>query len=449
MLRLPGSIRLNLILVVLAGMVPVWGVVLGTAWERRQHEIEHVRQTTMRLAQYYAHQQATETLRLRAVMTALAAVPAVREKNLPACAALFRDALLVNPGCVNFALMDADGEALASALPFTRQNLADRPEFRQARATGQFAVGEYAVGKVSGVQVLPFAYPVRDEAGELTGVLIVTVRLQDIASVFDQAMMPAGSFVGLVDREGKRLYRHPPSPEAVVGRPIAPDVWTRLKAGGGHVVFTTVATDGVRRIFAGKSLALSDQEQPYLTILVSVPEAAALEAADAVSALWLGWAGASLLLATALAWVVGRFGIHDPLARVVATAQRLGAGDLAARSGLVGGRGSLGRLAEAMDRMAQNLERDRAALAREGLRRQTLMNASSDGIVVIDGRHRIVEANPRFAEMLGYDPAAVVGLRTWDYEALWDETAIRRDFADPLSVKTVFESRHRRRDGSV
>jgi PAS domain S-box-containing protein len=454
--RLPGSIRLNLILVVLAGVLPVLGVVLGSGWERRQHEIEHVGQTTMRLAQYYAHQQASETMRLRAVLAGLAAEPAVQEKNIPACTALFRDVLVGNPNCVNFALMDADGEALASALPFIRQNLADRPEFRQAKATRRFAVGEYAVGKVSGVQVLPFAYPVQGPAGELSGVLIVSVRLQDIATVFDKNMMPAGSFVGLADREGRRLYRHPPSPEAPVGKPIAKDVRERLWTGSKQRVFAAVATDGVRRIFAEQSVSMPDEEQPYVTILVSIPETVAFQAADAVTGVWLAWSGASLLLSMALAWIVGRYGIHDPLVRIVETAQRLGSGDLTARSGLAGARGTLGRLAQAMDRMAQSLEEDRAdlvaardALAREAMRRASLMNASSDGIVVIDSRHRIVEANSRFAEMLGYAPEEVVGMLTWEYEAGFDEATIRRDFADALAVRGTFESRHRRKNGSV
>lgn len=454
--RLPGSIRLNLILVVLVGVLPVLGVVLGSGWERRQHEIEQVGRTTKRLAQYYAHQQASETLRLRAVLAGLAAEPAVLEKNIPACTALFRDVLVGNPNCVNFALMDADGQALASALPFIRQNLADRPEFRQAKATRRFAVGEYAVGKVSGVQVLPFAYPVYGPAGELSGVLIVSVRLQDIATVFDQTMMPAGSFVGLADREGRRLYRYPPSPEAPVGKLIAPDVRERLRTGDRQHVFTAVATDGARRIFAVQNVSMPDEEQPYVTILVSIPEVVALEAADAVTGMWLAWAGASLVLATFLAWIVGRFGIHDPLVRIVETAQRLGDGDLTARSGLAGARGTLGRLAQAVDRMAQNLEQDRAelvatrdALAREAIRRQTLMDSSSDGIVVIDSNHRIVEANRRFAEMLGYDPEEVIGMLTWEYEAELDEAAIRRGFDNPLEVRTVIESHHRRKDGSV
>ncbi len=456
MLRLPGSIRLNLILVVLGGVLPVLGVVLGSGWERRQHEIDHVGQTTMRLAQYYAHQQESEILRLRAVLAGLAAEPAVREKDVSACTALFRDMLLGNPNCANFALMDVNGKALASALPFSSQNLAERPEFRQVKATGRFSVGEYAVGKVSGVQVLPFAYPVRDAAGELSGVLIVTVRLQDIATVFDQSVMPAGSFVGLADREGRRLYRHPSSPEAPVGKPIAGDVWDRIKSENGQALFSAVATDGMRRIFAAKSVALNGREEPFATILVSIPEAVALESADAVTAVWLGWSGASLLLAMALAWIVGRFGIHDPLIRLVETAQRLGDGDLSARSGLAGGRGTLGRLAQSMDRMAQSLEEDRAdlvaardALAREATRRDSLMNASSDGIVVIDSQHRIVESNKRFAEMLGYGPREIVGLLTWEYEANTDEATIRRDFADPLAVRGIFESRHRRKDGSV
>ena len=56
------------------------------------------------------------------------------------------------------------------------------------------------------------------------------------------------------------------------------------------------------------------------------------------------------------------------------------------------------------------------ALEREALRHSILMQKSHDGIAIISHEHRIMEANERFAEMLGYSPkgscrAAHMGLR--------------------------------------
>ncbi len=90
-----------------------------------------------------------------------------------------------------------------------------------------------------------------------------------------------------------------------------------------------------------------------------------------------------------------------------------------------------------------------AALIEEVTRRRALMEASMDGIAVINQEHRLVEANQRFCEMLGYSPEEVLHLHTWDWEAVMPEADIRSTFADFSNVKRTFETRHRRKDGSV
>ncbi|MFN8091437.1 MAG: PAS domain-containing protein [Vicinamibacteria bacterium] len=62
--------------------------------------------------------------------------------------------------------------------------------------------------------------------------------------------------------------------------------------------------------------------------------------------------------------------------------------------------------------------------------RRALFEQSNDGVVIIGPDHRVIEANARFADMLGYAPEEVVGLHTWDYEAVMPEAEIRRSFVD-------------------
>jgi len=96
-------------------------------------------------------------------------------------------------------------------------------------------------------------------------------------------------------------------------------------------------------------------------------------------------------------------------------------------------------------------ERKRAeeALQEEMLRRRILMDRSHDGIAIINQEHRVVEANQRFTEMLGYAPDEMTGLHTWDWEAEATEEEIRANFADLTKTSTVFETRHRRKDGTT
>ena len=89
------------------------------------------------------------------------------------------------------------------------------------------------------------------------------------------------------------------------------------------------------------------------------------------------------------------------------------------------------------------------ALREAGERRRQLMEASRDGIAIINQSHRVIEANRRYAEMLGYTPEEVLTLFTWDWEADLSEEEVRRQFADLSIISATFETRHRRRDGSV
>lgn len=102
--------------------------------------------------------------------------------------------------------------------------------------------------------------------------------------------------------------------------------------------------------------------------------------------------------------------------------------------------------------ISRDITERRAAEARaaEAANRfRQLLETTRDGIVVIDDEHRVVEANRRFCEMLGYSPEEITGLRTWDYDANMSEEVIRASFGNIDEVSGVFETRHRRKDGSI
>ncbi|HRY14902.1 MAG: PAS domain S-box protein [Candidatus Competibacteraceae bacterium] len=89
------------------------------------------------------------------------------------------------------------------------------------------------------------------------------------------------------------------------------------------------------------------------------------------------------------------------------------------------------------------------ALENEAEWRRALIENSLDGIAIFDEDHRIIEVNRRFAEMLGYAPEEMIGLYSWDIDANMTEADIRAGFAAPLAVNATFETRHRRKDGSL
>lgn len=90
-----------------------------------------------------------------------------------------------------------------------------------------------------------------------------------------------------------------------------------------------------------------------------------------------------------------------------------------------------------------------AALEREAFRSKTLFESSIDGIVVLDQTGNVVEANSSFARMIGYSLEEITQLNVADWEAVWTAEETRQKFAEPKPCSTTFETRHRRKDGSI
>lgn len=89
-------------------------------------------------------------------------------------------------------------------------------------------------------------------------------------------------------------------------------------------------------------------------------------------------------------------------------------------------------------------------LAKEALRIQTLFVTSFDGITILDEAGRVLDANPRFAQMLGYTLEETTKLSVFDWDAQFSHEEIQQLMQDYISCKSgVFESRHRRKDGSI
>ncbi|MFA6920881.1 MAG: PAS domain S-box protein [Gallionella sp.] len=89
------------------------------------------------------------------------------------------------------------------------------------------------------------------------------------------------------------------------------------------------------------------------------------------------------------------------------------------------------------------------SLKNEALRRRILMESSQDGIAIFNQQFQVVEANSRFAEMLGYPPEEMLALHVWDFEATMTEAEIRSRFADVVDAHMTIETRHRRKDGTI
>ncbi|HEX5338470.1 MAG TPA: response regulator [Gallionella sp.] len=82
-------------------------------------------------------------------------------------------------------------------------------------------------------------------------------------------------------------------------------------------------------------------------------------------------------------------------------------------------------------------------------RNQALMKNSMDGIHVMDVDGNLIEANDAFYRMLGYAPEEGAGLNVADWDAQWPAEELRAKFKAMIGKSAVFETRHRRKDGTL
>ena len=95
-------------------------------------------------------------------------------------------------------------------------------------------------------------------------------------------------------------------------------------------------------------------------------------------------------------------------------------------------------------RSGKTAERNQARL-------QTILRTAADGIHILDRNGLLVEANASFLSMLGYDESAVGNLHVVDWDACdaWPAIRDRNDALIFAHERLVFETRHRRNDGTI
>ena len=410
-----ANLRGRLLLIAFVAFLPVLGLMIYAGVEGRRRAATESQGAALAVARLAAVEQHQLIEGTRQLLVGLSQLAEVANHDGPGCSALFADIRARFPAHANLGAATPTGDLFCSALPMAEPvSIRDRPYFRRAIDTRDFAVGSFLIGRVTGRPSLPLAYPAIDRAGRLRAVVFVALDLSWLNHLPADALLPDGSILTVFDGDGVVLARYPLA-EAWVGQPIpdAPLVRAVL-TGREDGTAEAQGRDGVSRLYAFRRLPVP-RDAGDLYIGVGIPTAVAFaEANRALGRNMLGLVVTSLVILAAV-WAGGSLVILRPVRALLQAVTRLGTGDLRARTGLPYV-GELGRLAQAFDTMAANLERReterrQAEEARRDseLQYRRLVEASIEGIYI----HQdfvIRLANPAFARMFGFErPEEVIG----------------------------------------
>ncbi len=413
------GLRSRSMLLVLLVALPAFGLILYIGLADRRTEITEAQDDALRLARLAAFEEEQMIGATRQLLVTMAELPQVRSDDSAACNALMADIRKQFQRYANLGVIAANGDVICSALPISGPvNLADRDYFQRTLLGRNFAVGDYQVGRVTGVPSINFGYPIFDETGQIKAVVFAALDLDWLNRIEYEvtAQLPQGTTLTKIDTDGIILVRHP-DPEQRVGQPWSETSLTGTVRTPEDSVIWGSGADGVSRVYAFSSLN-SVIHGNNMRIILGIPQDILFGEANRRLALSLTGLGIVALLALAAAWIGGEVFILRPVKTLVKATGRLGAGDLNVRTGLPHDRGELGQLARAFDDMAESLgqrvaERKRAeeTLRNKVAALQTLAEIDRE-IIAATEPHIILDLVCRRAAELMCAPKSAIAIRS-------------------------------------
>lgn len=280
-----------------------------------------------------------------------------------ACSAFLSQVRLAYPQYTGILTIRPDGRLFCDSLQSGRElDLTSRDYFRRALAAREEVVLEPTFGRLTGLAVMQVAYPVRDAQGTLRFVLLASLDLQKVASL-DGLAVP-GARLLIVDARGVVLAAAPAAvPGMKPGEAIAGSALFAFATAPGPAQTAPVTlADGQEFHWARATGPALERTQVH--VLAGAPATSLVAAADRRFAQDVTLlAGVALLLFASLGLLV-ELSLRRPIARMQGLAQRLAAGELAARIAPPLPRGELGALMGALNQAAQSLQAQREDITR-------------------------------------------------------------------------------------
>jgi PAS domain S-box-containing protein len=322
-------------------------------------------ESLLQTARLAAANQATLVGGARQLLSGLAQLPDVRTSGASgqACSATLAGLLRQYPQYVNLGVGQKDGTISCSAIPLTASyNISDRYFFQQVLKNRDFSIGDYQVGRQTGLPSVTFGYPVLDSSGQVQEVVFAGLNLNWLNQVMAQVQLSPSAVLTILDRNGTILVRSP-NPAAWIGKNLQDPFLTRtILSGKQEGTLQTAGADGTAQLYAYAPVGASGQASSYIS--VGIPTSVAFGEVDRILSTQL----IGLVLVTVLvilaAWLFSSSFILTWVNKLVSATRRLAAGEQDVHSGISYEFGEFGQLAYSFDSMSSSLAQRSRDLSR-------------------------------------------------------------------------------------
>ena len=125
----------------------------------------------------------------------------------------------------NIFVADLNGWVRCSAVPSKKKvNIKDRSYFKEVIKKKQYTIGSVIIGRIVGKPVVVLAYPVMDNANNITAVIGASLSLLHVNAMFTHISLSPNTAILLIDQQG-RIVSSNIEPEKYVMKDISNANW--------------------------------------------------------------------------------------------------------------------------------------------------------------------------------------------------------------------------------
>ncbi|MCC6995623.1 MAG: HAMP domain-containing protein [Deltaproteobacteria bacterium] len=391
-IRVPGSLRFRVLLVIGLATLPALVYILYTASRTQRQARRAVEAQARYLARLASRQHAAQISSARALLTAIRGIPVDwRERSTP-CPDFFPALRASVPHLANLGILGVDGRVTCSVVPSPEHvDMSATPAFQRALTSRGVEVGEYRIGLIVRRPVLVMAHAIRDPAGTVREVSFAALELDWLGHLAAETEMPAGSVFSIVDGAGRILARSL-EPARHLGE-ASPAALAAAIAAHPDGVLDVDDVDGRRRLSAYVPL----EGVPGVFVSAGIPHDVAFAAAERALHVQLGALALLIAFVGLAGWGGTTLAVLRPISELSRATRALTAGDLAVRAPERSGQGELGDLARSFNLMADALE----SRASQAVRTQAALQEGEERLRALS--HRLQSVREAECERIARD----------------------------------------------
>lgn len=306
---LKAHLQTRLFVLVLLAFLPALALFMYASSQTRELRNRIVDEQLARSAEVASVEYVRLLNESESLLGALIQVPAIRDASTSECDAVLAGALRVSPQYTTLSRIGLDGYLTCGSLtPEQGLYLGDRSYFTLATTLGQFAVGDYALGRITGKPGVGVALPVIVD-GQPNGALAASIDLTRLGSSAMSAELADGMSFTVLNRKGQVLVRQPMRPDPAIEDSIGTVVgnaFPQPPEGRGVTLVDGTDLDGLPRRFAVAGLRGQDASDRGYVVIGADRDALAADV-EAISRSQLRLLLAAALVLIGLAWVWGHY----------------------------------------------------------------------------------------------------------------------------------------------